>query len=101
MENITIQEEYVLPSLGKLYATKFDPSVKIRSMTVAEEMKRLTKSDKPYKAMTEIIDACIVNKLPISSYDMCLGDYQYLLHKIRTVTYGPRYKLSMICPHCL
>jgi len=98
--SVTIQEEYSLPSKGMLYGQKFDPLVKLRSMTVAEEMKRLTATDYPYKTMSEIIDDCILNKLPISAYDMCLGDYQYLLHKLRVVTYGPDYKLTMACPFC-
>jgi len=100
MENITIQEEFTLPSLGKIYERQFDPTVKLRSMTVAEEMKRLTATDTPYKSMAEIIDACTVNKLPISSYDMCLGDYQFLLHRLRVVTYGNDYKIQVRCPHC-
>lgn len=98
--SVTIQEEYSLPSKGMLYGQKFDPLVKLRSMTVAEEMKRLTATDYPYKNMAEIIDDCILNNLPISTYDMCLGDYQYLLHKLRVVTYGPDYKLTMACPFC-
>lgn len=96
----TIQEEYSLPSKGLLYATKFDPTIKLRSMTVADEMKRLQRSDNPYKVMSEIIDDCLITKLPVSAYDMCVGDYQYLLHKLRVVTYGPEYKLKIGCPHC-
>ena len=98
--SVTIQEDYSLPSKGMLYGQKFDPLVKLRSMTVAEEMKRLTATDYPYRNMAEIIDDWIMNKLPISTYDMCLGDYQYLLHKLRVVTYGPDYKLTMACPFC-
>ena len=100
MSNVTIQEEYSLPSKGLIYRVKFDPEVKLRSMTVAEEMKRLTQTDNPYKNMSEIIESCLETKLPISVYDMCLGDYQYLLHKLRIVTYGPEYKLSIACPYC-
>lgn len=96
----TIQEEYTLPSMGKLYNVPFDPTVKLRSMTVADEMKRLQASDNPYKVMSEIIDDCLITKLPISAYDMCMGDYQFLLHKLRVVTYGPDYKLRIRCPHC-
>jgi len=98
--NVTIQEEYSLPSRGQLYIKKFNPVVKLRSMTVAEEMKRLTATDNPYKTMAEIIEACLLTELPISVYDMCLGDYQYLLHKLRVVTYGSDYKMSVRCPFC-
>lgn len=100
-ENYTIAEHYELPSKGLIYSHQFDPSVKLRSMTTQDEMKRLTNSDLQYKIMSEIIDDCIVDeKLPISSYDMCLGDYQYLLHRLRVVTYGPEYKMSVKCPVC-
>lgn len=98
--NVTIAEDFTLPSLGKIYSQQFDPNIKLRSMTVAEEMKRLTNTDKPYKAMSEIIEACLETKLPISVYDMCLGDYQYLIHKLRVVTYGPNYNITVICNKC-
>ena len=63
----TIQEEYVLPSKGKLYNVPFDPTIKLRSMTVADEMKRLQVSDNPYKVMSEIIDDCLITKLSAKS----------------------------------
>lgn len=96
----TITEDYVLPSKGKLYNKQFDPHIKLRSMTVADEMKRLSPSDNPYKAMSEIIEDCLITKLPISVYDLCLGDYTYLLHKLRVVTYGPEYTIQYYCPFC-
>ncbi len=96
----TLTGDYVLPSLGKIYDNEVNPNVKIRSMTVAEEMKRLNSSDRPYKTLADIIDDCLIDKPGISSYDMCLGDFQFLLHKLRIVTYGSSYKLSSKCPHC-
>lgn len=98
--NYVIGEEFTLPSLGKVYNVEVNPNIKLRSMTTNEEMKRLNHSDRPYKTMAEIIDDCLVTKLPISSYDMCLGDYQFLLHRLRIVTYGPDYALSCTCPLC-
>jgi len=99
-DNVTIQESYTLPSKGLVYKQKFNPVVKLRSMTVAEEMKRLTATEYPYKAMSEIIESCLLTELPISVYDMCLGDYQYLLHKLRVVTYGSEYDMAVACPYC-
>lgn len=96
----TIAETYELPSKGLIYDKKVEPSVKIRSMTTEDEMKRLTSSDKPYKILCDIIDDCIVDPIGISSYDMHLGDYEFLLHKLRTVTYGAEYKMSVTCPIC-
>lgn len=100
MENYTIGENYTLPSLGKVYDKEVNPHIKLRSMTTEEEMKRLSPSDRPYKNMCEIIDDCLVEKPGISSYDMILADYLYLLHKLRIVTYGPEYQTDLLCPIC-
>ncbi|MGM9544277.1 MAG: hypothetical protein ACI3T9_04775 [Romboutsia timonensis] len=96
----TIAEEYTLPSKGKLYNKEINPNIKLASMTTEHEMRRLAHTDTPYKVMAEIIDDCMVTKPGISAYDMCIGDYQFLLHKLRIVTYGPNYKISTICPYC-
>lgn len=100
MSDYTIAENYTLPSKGKIYDIEVDPHIKIRSMTTQEEMKRLAPSDLPYKNMCEIIDDCLVEGPDISAYDMCIGDYQFLLHKLRVVTYGNKYSISNVCPFC-
>lgn len=96
----TIFESFTLPSKGMVYSKEINPHVTLRSMTTLEEMKRLSPTDTPYKAMSEIIEACMKEKPGISVYDMCLGDYQFLLHKLRIVTYGPEYKMSIRCGKC-
>lgn len=100
MAQYSIAEEYTLPSLGKVYSQNVTPTVKIRSMTTVEEMKRLAPSEKDYKNICEIIDDCLVEDPGISSYDMCLADYQFLLHKMRVVTYGTKYPIVTKCPFC-
>ena len=101
MENYTIAEDFVLPSHGKIYLDKqVDENVRLRSMTTLDEMKRLRPNERQYKNMSEVIDSCIVNKIGISSYDMCIADYQFLLHKLRIVTYGNEYPLRCTCPYC-
>lgn len=96
----TIKESIKLPSLGKLYGEEVNPNLTMRSMTTAEEMKRLSYSDSEFKVMTEIIDDCILEDMPISSYDMVLGDYEYLLHRLRVVTHGSEYKMQDVCLNC-
>ena len=96
----TITGAYTLPSLGKVYSREINPNVTLRSMTTEEEMKRLNPSDRPYKVIADIIDDCLIDKPGISAYEMCLGDYQFLLHKLRIVTYGSTYSLSSTCPYC-
>lgn len=96
-----ITEDFTLPSHGKLYSKDVNPTGRIRAMTTDQEMRRLSHSDKPYKILCEIVDECIVdNTLGISSYDLTLGDYQYILHKLRIATYGSDYKIKITCPHC-
>ena len=99
-QDYTINETFTLPSKGFVYASTIAPDITLRSMTTQEEMKRLSHSDLPYKNMCEIIDDCIVSDCGISSYDMCLADYRFLLYMLRVVTYGPAYKLTTTCPYC-
>lgn len=98
--NYTICESFTLPSKGLMYKRAFDPKFTLRSMTTAEEMKRLAPSESPYKVMCEIIEDCLTEKLKVPVYDLCLGDYQYMLHKLRIVTYGSDYKIAVRCPVC-
>ena len=100
MSSYTIAEEFTLPSLGKIYDGKVPERVKIRSMTTEDEMKRLAPTDRPNKLLCEIIDDCLVDDIGISSYDMCIGDQQFLLHKMRVVTYGQDYNVRAVCPYC-
>ena len=98
--NYTIMEGYELPSGGKIYETKVDPHVELRSMTARDEMKRLSPSSTPLKTLADIIEDCFIEKPAIHVYDMCLGDYEFLLHKLRIVTYGEDYKVTIKCPDC-
>lgn len=101
-EKYTIAERYTLPSHGLVYEKEVNPDIKIRSMTVREEMKRNgpVTDGTIYRNMAEIIDSCLVDKPGISCYDMCIGDYQFLLHKLRIVTHGPEYSIDVKCPLC-
>lgn len=102
MENYTIAEEFVLPSHGKVYLDRqVNDHIRLRSMTTNEEMKRLRPNERQYKNMADVIDACMLDDPGISSYDMCLADHQYLLHKLRVVTYGAEYPIICNCPYCL
>ena len=96
----TIYESFTLPSKGMIYDKEVNPVVTLRSMTTMEEMKRLSPTDTPYKVMSDIIESCMETPPDIHVYNMSLGDYQFLLHKIRTVTYGPSYKMMVKCKDC-
>ena len=99
--NYTIGEDMELPSKGKIYRDKNQSAlVELRSMTARDEMKRLSPSTTQFKTLADIIEGCMIEKPAIKVYDMALGDYEYLLHRLRIVTYGDTYKMSLRCPFC-
>ena len=98
--DFTIMEGYELPSKGKIYSENINPHIELRSMTAREEMRRLSPSSTPLKTLADIIEDCIIEKPSIHVYDMSLGDYEFLLHKLRIVTYGEDYKVALRCSEC-
>ncbi len=98
--NYTIGETFELPSKGLIYDKKVNPQIELRSMTARDEMKRLNPSGTQFKALADIIESCCIEKPAVHVYDMALGDYEFLLHKLRIVTYGDEYKIGIRCPHC-
>ena len=100
-EKYTISETFTLPSLGKIYDEPINPEIELRSMTTRDEMRRTAPSENMYKPLCDMIEGCIVGKKPkVHVYDMCLGDFIFLLHKLRIVTYGSEYRLKVRCPNC-
>ena len=98
--NYTVMEGYELPSGGVIYDAPVNKHVELRSMTARDEMKRLSPSSTPLKTLADIIEGCMIEKPAIHVYDMALADYEYLLHKLRIVTYGEDYKIGIRCPEC-
>ena len=98
--NYTIAEGYELPSGGVIYDTPVKAHVELRSMTARDEMKRLSPSATPLKTLADIIEGCMIEKPAVHVYDMAVADYEYLLHKLRIVTYGEDYKIVIRCPEC-
>ena len=97
-----IQEIYQLPSKGKLYpqyGEDWNGEVTIRSMTTFEEKNRLG-SQGFWQTMTSILNAVVTAPKDFDAEDMSLFDFYFLMYKMRTVSYGPTYKVSITCPHC-
>lgn len=100
MVDYTISETFTLPSKGLIYSANVPAEITLRSMNTRDEMKRLSTSEYQYKPMCDVVDDCIINDTGISCYDMCIGDYQFLLYKLRIVTYGSDFELNTTCPYC-
>ena len=96
MDNFTISEYLTLPSKGLIYDKKVAPEIHMSSMTTRHEMQRLAPSKSQFKTLCDIIDDCMIEKLGISSYDMCTGDYQFLLFKL-TAKFCCTECLSIFC----
>lgn len=96
----TIKEDFRLPSNG-LIDKKAPVEIELRSMTTREDMIRQSPSLYKYKKYATMIDNCILNKPEdFTSYDLYVGDFDYLLTKLRIVTFGPDYDCELHCPHC-
>lgn len=100
MDNVTILESFSLPSKGVIYGRPLKETFKMRSMTTNDEMKRLSHSEDAYRMLAEVMDDCMLDSLGISCYDLHIGDFQYVLHRLRVVTYGSDYKVQSYCPSC-
>ena len=100
MSDVRIAEVFTLPSKGLIYEEEVNPEVILSSMTTRHEMLRLSTTEGSQKIMSQIVDDCIESELGISSYDLCLGDFQYLLFMLRIVTFGNEYELNTKCPFC-
>ena len=100
MVEANVAETIVLPSHGEVYEEEVNPEIILSSMTTKHEMLRLSSNENSQKLMADIIDDCIQTDVGISAYDMCLADYQFLLLKLREVTFGNDYSMSVICPYC-
>lgn len=95
----TVQEVYQIPSLGKLYGEDYPSEVSIRSMTTFEEKMRLG-SQGFYRTICNILNAVVTSPENFNASDLTTFDFYYLMYKMRAVSYGPTYKVSVRCPHC-
>lgn len=98
----TITESYTIPSAGsKIYqGLEIPDTFTLRAMTTLEEKMRLASSD-GFKVIPQIIKACCVE--PEATPDLKrlkIFDLQFLMYKLRVVTYGPEYEVTITCPHC-
>ncbi len=94
-----ITETYQLPSKGILYGKETDGEITVRSMTTFEEKMRLGNQGF-WKTMVNILNAVVVSPEGFDASDLTLFDFYFLMYKMRTVSYGPTYKVQVTCPHC-
>ena len=98
-KNITsFQETYTLPSKGLIY-DNIPSEVTIRSMTTFEEKMRLG-SQGFYTKICNILNRVVTDPEEFDAKELALFDFYFLMYKMRSVSYGSNYNVSIKCPHC-
>ena len=87
-----------LPSNGKVYGEGGPEDVTIRAITTREEKFLLGSTNND--SVDDIIEACIVKPRGLKMDNLILADTNFLLFKLRILTYGPKYSVTTICPSC-
>lgn len=95
---VAITETYELPSRGIIYGGSIPASITLRAMTTMEEKMRLSSTG--MNVIPNLVKACIVEPEDIDIGKLKLSDLQFLMYKLRIITYGEDYKVSITCPHC-
>lgn len=94
---VAIQETHSIPGYN-VYGGRVPREFTIRAMTTVEEKMRLSSTG--FDVIPRLISACTVSPENVDIGDLKLFDVQFLMYKLRTVTYGPDYKITLRCPHC-
>lgn len=94
---VAIQETYPIPGYA-LYGGSIPRDFTLRAMTTVDEKLRL--SGTGFDIIPQVIQSCIVSPKDIDTFNLKVFDIQYLMYKLRIITYGPEYKLQFKCPFC-
>ena len=94
---VAYQETYQIPGYV-LYGNALNKNFTLRAMTTREEKLRLSSTG--MGTISQIIQNCLVSHPDLDVNELKLFDVQYLMYKLRIVTYGNEYKVKVRCPHC-
>lgn len=96
---VTIQETFSIPCYSLYKQDKVDKKFTLRAMTTMEEKLRL--SSNSFDTIAKIIKRCLETNKDLDINQLKLVDIQYLMYKLRIVTYGADYNIYGVrCPHC-
>jgi len=90
--------EVDLPSKNRFYTLQ-DPSMPItmRPMSFADEKSMLSKKDGGSDIINKLLARCVTN---IDIAQLLQMDKLYMLMKLREISYGPNYHVTINCPSC-
>ena len=95
---VPIHEEFTLPSNGIFYGKEIGSSVSLRAMTTMDEKTRLSSTG--YTSVINLLNSCVVSPETFDASKLKMFDIEYLLYKLRIVTYGSKYNVRAYCDHC-
>jgi len=102
LENVTEKKGWVsikLPSLGKCYPNYNTDSVRIRPFTFEDErnLRIAARDNQGNDAITTLLDNC-VDGIPVQA--LTIFDKNYVLFKLRELSYGSSYPIVGKCDTC-
>ena len=102
LENVTEKKGWVsvkLPSLGKCYPNYNTDSVRIRPFTFEDErnLRIAARDNEGNDAITTLLDNC-VDGIPVQA--LTIFDKNYVLFKLRELSYGSNYPIVGKCDTC-
>ena len=94
---VTVQVE--VPSRGKFYGSNFDETkVTVRPMTFEDEKAIITAQNDPeIDSANLLLFRCVTG---LDTEALLLIDKLFLILKIRELSYGPEYKVQILCNKC-
>lgn len=95
---VPIHEDFTLPSNGMLYGKEIGSSVSLRAMTTMDEKTRLSSSG--LTSVVNLLNNCVIAPETFNASELKMFDIEYLLYKLRIVTYGSKYNVRAYCDHC-
>lgn len=98
MSRVAYEETYQIPGYALYDPNTVDKNFTLRAMTTKEEKLRV--SSIGMKTISKIIKNCLVSHPDLDVTQLKLFDLQYLMYKLRIVTYGNEYKVNLVCPYC-
>ena len=96
---VAIQESCSVPCYKLYKEDKVEKDFTLRAMTTKEEKMRLFSNG--FDTIAKIIKSCLVTNKDLDINQLKLVDIQYLMYKLRIVTYGSQYNVHGVkCPYC-
>lgn len=96
--HVGIEETTQIPGYALYESWGLEREFRLRAMTTLEEKIRL--SSPGFSTMARVIQNCLVNNKEFDVRDLKIFDFQYLMYKVRIVTYGAGYPVRITCPSC-